>query len=48
MVVHHKKPLFRGGDNSDDNLMLMDSKYHTDNNKMLHWYEEGQNPYKRN
>jgi RHS repeat-associated protein len=45
MVVHHKKPLFRGGTNDDDNLKLLDKKYHNDNNKGLHWYEEGQNPY---
>jgi uncharacterized protein RhaS with RHS repeats len=45
MVVHHKKPLFRGGTNDSDNLTLLDKKYHSDNNKGLHWYEEGANPY---
>ena len=45
MVVHHKKPLFRGGNNRNNNLDLISEKYHTDHNKALHWYEEGQNPY---
>jgi uncharacterized protein RhaS with RHS repeats len=45
MVVHHKKPLFRGGNNRNSNLDLINEKYHKDNNKALHWYEEGQNPY---
>lgn len=45
MVVHHKKPLFRSGNNRNNNLDLISEKYHTDNNKALHWYEEGQNPY---
>ncbi|MHC5311010.1 HNH endonuclease signature motif containing protein [Myroides sp. LJL116] len=44
-VVHHKKPLFRGGTNESNNLTLIDKKYHRDNNKVLHWYEEGENPY---
>jgi RHS repeat-associated protein len=44
-VVHHKKPLFRGGTNAKKNLDLIDKKYHTDYNKDLHWYPEGQNPY---
>lgn len=45
MVVHHKKPLFRGGTNDYNNLILLDKKYHFDNNKALHWYEEGNNPF---
>jgi RHS repeat-associated protein len=45
MVVHHKKPLFRGGNNSFSNLDLMSKKQHAKNNKALHWYPEGQNPY---
>jgi RHS repeat-associated protein len=45
MVVHHKKPLFRGGTNDHDNLILLDKKYHSDNSKALHWYEEGNNPF---
>ena len=44
-VVHHKKPLFRGGTNAKKNLALIDKKHHSDNNKNLHWYPEGQNPY---
>ena len=45
MVVHHKKPLFRGGTNAKKNLDLIDDAFHRDNNKDLHWYPEGQNPY---
>lgn len=45
MVVHHKKPLFRGGNNRYSNLELMDKDYHTVNNKDLHWYPEGMNPF---
>lgn len=44
-VVHHKKPLFRGGNNRNNNLDLIDEKFHIDFNKELHWYPEGQNPY---
>jgi RHS repeat-associated protein len=45
MVVHHKKPLFRGGTNKHSNLDLIDKKHHSTNNKDLHWYPEGENPY---
>ena len=45
MVVHHKKPLFRGGNNKYSNLTLMDKATHSKLNKQLHWYEEGLNPY---
>ena len=45
MNVHHKKPLFRGGSNNFDNLDLVDSDFHRLNNKALHWYPDGQNPY---
>lgn len=45
MVVHHKKPLFRGGTNAKKNLDLIDEGYHRDYNKDLHWYPEGNNPY---
>ncbi len=45
MVVHHKLPLFRGGTKKMDNLDLIDKSYHSDFNKDLHWYPEGQNPY---
>jgi hypothetical protein len=44
-VVHHKKPLFRGGTNRNSNLLLMDASEHTANNRKLHWYEPGNNPY---
>ncbi|HFC8549916.1 TPA: RHS repeat-associated core domain-containing protein [Neisseria lactamica] len=44
-VVHHKKPLFRGGNNRYSNLTLMKADYHKKYNKMLHWYEPGHNPY---
>lgn len=44
-VVHHKKPLYRGGDNSFDNLRVMRSTIHTRLNQQLHYYPEGQNPY---
>lgn len=27
-IVHHKKPLYRGGNNSYDNLDLLDKDYH--------------------
>ena len=43
--VHHKKPLFRGGDNSMGNLDLMDEQTHRINSDALHYYPEGQNPY---
>jgi RHS repeat-associated protein len=45
MVVHHKKPLFRGGDNRSSNLALMSKKKHRKDNKKLHYYPEGQNPF---
>jgi RHS repeat-associated protein len=48
MVVHHKKPLFRGGNNKYDNLDLLDKSTHSSLNKDLHWYPEGQNPYSLN
>ena len=44
-TVHHKKPLFRGGDNSSKNLDLMKTADHEANSKALHYYPEGQNPY---
>jgi hypothetical protein len=43
--VHHKKPIFRGGNNRQSNLVLMDKAYHKANSKALHWYPEGENPY---
>lgn len=47
-VVHHEQPLFRGGDNSYDNLILVPKQWHTDNFFDLHFYPEGQNPFGRN
>lgn len=44
-VVHHKKPLFSGGNNRYSNLILMDDSYHRENNRALHWYAEGENPF---
>jgi RHS repeat-associated protein len=46
--VHHKKPIFRGGNNRQSNLVLMDKAYHKANSKALHWYPEGENPYDLN
>lgn len=45
MVVHHKTPLFRGGNNRYSNLELMDRAFHEENFQWLHYYEEGMNPY---
>ncbi|WP_075123104.1 HNH endonuclease signature motif containing protein [Burkholderia paludis] len=45
MVVHHKMPLFLGGSNCFDNLILMSSPVHRENNKDLHCYEPGENPF---
>jgi hypothetical protein len=42
-VVHHKTPLFRGGDNSFDNFRVMNSKFHQRYNKRLHWYDDVKN-----
>jgi hypothetical protein len=43
--THHIKPLYRGGDNSHDNLDLLPSSYHRANFDELHYYPNGQNPY---
>jgi RHS repeat-associated protein len=45
MIVHHKKPLFRAGDNRMSNLVLMDKAEHRANSKMYHYYPAGQNPF---
>jgi hypothetical protein len=47
MVVHHKMPLFRGGSNYFDNLILVLNPVHTENNKDLHYYDYGfgENPF---
>jgi len=47
-VVHHMQPLFRGGDNFFDNLILVPEEWHTDNFFDLHFYPEGKNPFGRN
>ena len=39
--VHHMQPLFRGGDNSYDNLILVPKQWHADNFFDLHFYPEG-------
>nr|WP_269783556.1 RHS repeat-associated core domain-containing protein [Marinibactrum halimedae] len=46
-IVHHKNPLFRGGDNSFDNFRVMNAKFHQKYNKRLHWYDEGKNIYQK-
>ena len=47
-IVHHKKPLFRGGANEYSNLRLMKKKLHRKCNKPLHYYEKGKNIYGNN
>jgi len=37
-IVHHKQPLFRGGNNSYNNLNLIKEKFHQDNFKELYYY----------
>ena len=46
-VVHHKQPLFRGGDNSMGNMRVMKDTFHRTHSKKLHYYPEGKNPYGR-
>jgi YD repeat-containing protein len=46
--VHHMQPLFRGGDNPYDNLILVPAQWHIDNSFDLHFYPEGKNPFGRN
>ncbi len=43
--IHHKLPLFRGGDNSFSNFDLMKNTYHETNRFDLHYYTPGKNPY---
>ena len=43
--VHHKKPLFRGGDNSFKNLDLMEKAEHKKFFKELHYYDGDVSPY---
>jgi len=47
-LVHHIQPLFRGGDNSYDNLILVPEWWHLDNFFELHFYPIGQNPFGSN
>lgn len=44
-VVHHKLPLFRGGENSFENFRVMKSTIHQRYNQRLHWFPDGQNIY---
>jgi hypothetical protein len=44
-VVHHKQPLFRGGDNSFENLIVVPKDWHQDHFFELHFYSEGRNPF---
>jgi len=37
--VHHKKPLFRGGNNGFNNLDLVPKSFHKKNFKELHYYD---------
>ncbi|WP_154946055.1 RHS repeat-associated core domain-containing protein, partial [Pseudoalteromonas atlantica] len=50
--VHHKKPIFRCDPNENpndlDNLELLTEDFHSRENKKLHWYEEGDEPYDEN
>ena len=46
--VHHMQPLFRGGDNAYDNLILVPKQWHADNYFDLHFYPESKNPFGRN
>jgi hypothetical protein len=48
MVVHHMKPMFRGGTNARSNLILMNKRTHRAKNRELHWYPEGENLYGKN
>ena len=45
--VHHKLPLFRGGNNSFENFDVLsyDDHYANGNFKRLHYYEKVANPY---
>lgn len=43
--VHHIVPLYRGGSNSKNNLILMDKDYHKARSSLLHDYEESVNPF---
>ena len=47
-IVHHKKPLFRGGGNDFSNFRVMRESFHIKFDKRLHSYPEGRNPYGAN
>ena len=44
MVVHHKVPLFRGGENATANFDLLTASEHQQRMKDLHYYPDGKNP----
>jgi hypothetical protein len=46
-VVHHMKPLFRGGTNDFANLRVMRGSFHNKHFSKLHYYADGNNPYGR-
>ena len=44
--VHHKKPIFRCEPNENpNNLELLTEDIHSRENKKLHWYKDGKEPY---
>jgi RHS repeat-associated protein len=47
-IVHHKQPLFRGGNNDFDNLKVIRKDVHQKYYDNLHLYPPGKNPYGRN
>lgn len=47
-IIHHMRPLFRGGDNSFENFRVMPRAFHQRHFQRLHWYEPNYNPYARN
>lgn len=44
-IIHHKKPLYRGGNNDYSNLRIMKNSFHNRYTKRLHHYEKGKNIY---
>jgi len=45
-IIHHKKPLYRGGNNDYSNLRIIKESLHIKYTKRLHNYERGRNIYK--
>ena len=43
--IHHIVPLYRGGSNNKNNLILMDKDHHKINSSALHDYSESFNPF---